>query len=58
MSKKSDKSDKRGKPEQKPGIVQSWENFNELAFHELIQEIADEMAERLDEDERAFRCLN
>ena len=57
MSKKPGKGKKK-KWSEKPGIVHSWENFDELAFHELIQEIADEVADRLDEDEQAFRNLN
>lgn len=46
----------RGKA--KPGVLESWEDFNETAMAEYMQAVAEDLAEQLDALEEALRSEN
>jgi len=48
----------RGKGRVQPGILESWEDFNELAMAEYLEAVAADFAEQLAEFEEALRCEN
>jgi hypothetical protein len=48
----------RGQGKHKPGIIESWEDFDELAMHEYLAAVEQDFAEQLTEFEKAFRSQN
>jgi hypothetical protein len=48
----------RGQGKHKPGIIESWEDFDELAMHEYLAAVEQDFAEQLTEFEKALRSEN
>jgi hypothetical protein len=47
-----------GRGKLKPGILESWEDFNEAAMAEYLEAVAADFAEQLDLLEESLRCEN
>jgi hypothetical protein len=41
-----------------PGIIESWEDFNQLAMRDYLYAVIEDLAQELDELERALRSEN
>lgn len=48
----------RGQGKYRPGIVESWEDFNEAAMAEYLEAVTEAFAEELSDMEEAFRGEN
>ena len=42
----------------KPGVLLSWEDFDEAAMREYLDAVARDLSNELDEQERSFRSKN
>jgi hypothetical protein len=48
----------RRKGAKRPGIVESWEDFDETAMREYLAAVAEDLGGQLDALEEALRCEN
>lgn len=58
--KDKDKGKRQGKKQgkSKPGVLLSWEEWTDEAMTEYLDAVTEDVAEMLDEQERAFRGRN